>query len=349
MPRRRWWSPKEYAKRRPILAMRSAVLAAIREYFSIQGFVEVETAALQVSPGIDRHIRPIRAEISGAFGAKPQERFLHTSPEFSMKKLLAAGETKIFQTCHAYRDGEEGHLHHPEFTLLEWYRTGETYEALVEDVKKVIQCAADAAGVIDLRHRSLVADPRANWARMTVAEAFQRFSGIDVLEVLDDADNPSVGLFVEAARGAGVRCDESDGWDDVFNRVMLEHVEPALADGPPAILNDYPAPVGALARPKQDDPRVCERVEAYVCGVELANGFSELTDPIEQRRRFERDRQVYQALYGSPAPIDEDFLEALAEMPEAAGMALGIDRLMMLITGTDHIRDVLWAPVDMTS
>lgn len=344
-----WWSPSEYAARRPILRVRSDVIAAIRSYFADQGFIEVETAALQKSPGIDRHIQPLKTSIRGAFETNAVERFLHTSPEFSMKKLLAAGEDKIFQICHVYRDGESGTLHHPEFTMLEWYRAGETYEALIEDVAAVVSQSAAAAKALELRHGERAVDVGQTWTVMTVAQAFQTFAGIDVLAQVDDPLTASAVPFIEVVRAAGIRCDDADRWDDVFSRVMLERVEPALAEGPPTMLKDFPSPVGALARQSPEDPRVCERVEAYVCGVELANGFSELTDPVEQRARFERDAADYRELYGEGAPIDEGFLDALALMPDAAGMALGLDRLVMLLTGAAHIRDVLWAPVDVRS
>lgn len=344
-----WWTPKQYARRRPLLDIRAKVLRSVREHFWDQGFVEVQTPALQVSPGVDRHIRPIRGVVRGAFDSSAVERFLHTSPEFSMKKLLAAGEDKIFQICQVYRDGEEGHLHHPEFTMLEWYRAGETQDALIHDVKSLVDAACTASKSNLLRHEGKSADPRTDWICMTVADAFETFANIDILGLMDDPVRPSIAAFAAEVFAAGIRCAATDKWDDVFNRVMLERVEPALAPGPPALLTDFPTPVGALARQKPEDPRVCERVEAYICGVELANGFAELTDPIEQRERFGRDIADYEGLYGKAPPIDEDFLKALEHMPEAVGMALGIDRLVMLLTGADDIRDVLWAPVDLTS
>lgn len=344
-----WWNRAQYDRRRPNLEVRASVVAALRRDFSEQGFIEVETPALQVSPGIDRHIQPLKTTLRGAFDSPPALRFLHTSPEFAMKKLLAAGEQKIFQMCHVYRDGEDGALHHPEFTLLEWYRAGETYEALIKDIQRIVTAAARAANVRELRQGPLSSDATGPWRRMTAAEAFQNFAGINLSAAVGDELEPAPGPFITMARSAGVRCDDADRWDDVFNRVMLDRVEPALASGPPALLTEFPSPVGALARTKPDDPRVCERVEAYICGIELANGFSELSDPVEQRSRFDRDRAAYEALYGAPPPIDDDFIEALSGMPDAAGMALGIDRLVMLLTGATQIRDVLWAPVAVTS
>lgn len=344
-----WWNRAEYERRRPNLKIRALVLTALRRYFGDQGFFEVETPALQVCPGIDRHIQPLKTSLRGAFESHSAVRFLHTSPEFSMKKLLAAGEQKIFQICHVYRDGEDGALHHPEFTLLEWYRAGKTYEALINDVQGLVMAAAEAANVNEMRQGHLRADPTGPWLRMTVAEAFQKFAGLNLMAAGGDDLEPAPGPFIATARAAGVRCDDGDRWDDVFNRVMLDRVEPALASGPPALLTEFPSPVGALARTKPGDPSVCERVEAYICGIELANGFSELSDPDEQRSRFDRDRAAYEALYGEGPPIDDDFIAALGEMPDAAGMALGIDRLVMLLTGAPQIRDVLWAPVEIGS
>ncbi|NKB43800.1 MAG: EF-P lysine aminoacylase GenX [Alphaproteobacteria bacterium] len=342
-----WWDQSAFSRRRANLQVRNQAIGAVREYLTGQGFIEVDTPAIQVSPGIDRHIRPFKVNVRGPFESADRRRFLHTSPEFCMKKLLAAGEQKIFQICHVYRDGEEGHLHHPEFTLLEWYRAQATYDALMEDVINLASSAAAAVGQACFRHRGYSTDINQAWNKLSVSQAFAEYAGIDLLAEVTGQDELPSRKFVASAEAAGVRCDENDRWDDVFHRVMLECIEPQISDGPPTLLTDFPTPVGALARPKAADSRVCERVEAYACGIELANGFSELTDPIEQRRRFSRDQSAYARLHGEAPPIDEDFLSALAQVPESAGMALGVDRLIMLLTGADHIRDVLWAPVDM--
>jgi lysyl-tRNA synthetase class 2 len=343
-----WWNRSEFSGRRQNLVVRSQVLAEIRRYFADSGFIEIETPALQVSPGLDRHTQPLKTVLTGPFEAQPQHRYLHTSPEFAMKKLLAAGEAKIFQICHVFRDGEDSKIHHPEFTLLEWYRAGKDYRVLMADIEGLLEGVAKTSGTKGFQGGVVSCEAPLAWSRMTIAEAFRQLADIDVAGTIDDPVNPSGKALVAEAQRIDVRCNPEDSWDDVFHKILLEKVEPHLANQPCIFLTDYPTPVGALARRTSSDPRFCERVEAYVCGMELANGYSELTDAVEQRTRFERDRALHASLYGDPPPIDEDFLAALADVPPSAGMALGIDRLVMLLTGAEHIRDVLWAPVDMS-
>lgn len=342
-----WWHKTNYQARQPVLHLRARVLHAIRAFFHNQGFVEVETPVLQVSPGIERHIRPVAAEVRCGAGGEKVSRFLHSSPEFAMKKLLSAGETRIFQICHVFRDGEVGRLHQPEFTMLEWYRTDATYEQLMADVERLVKEVAIAASAPSLSFDNHRWSTDSAWHRTTVADAFRDLAGIDVLATLERDTMDREGLRA-AAIEAGVRTGDQESWDDIFHRVMLEKVEPVLASKGAAFLYDYPAPVGALARRSDDDPRICERVEAYVCGVELANGFSELIDADDQRRRFEADRDHFAMNYGAAPPIDESFLTALQAMPQSAGMALGVDRLIMLLTGAPDVASVQWAPLDLS-
>lgn len=260
--------------------------------------------------------------------------YLHTSPEFACKKLLASGETAIFTLAKVWRNRERGPLHHPEFTMLEWYRAGVAYEVLMDDCVALMRCAAEAAGATALTWRGITADPFAEAERMTVAEAFDRYAGVDLF-----------GDLHAQARTAGVRLADDDTWADVFSRLIVEKVEPNLGHGRPTILCEYPVSEAALARPKPADPRVAERFELYACGVELANCFGELTDAAEQRRRFEIEMEEKQRLYGETYPLDEDFLAALALMPPASGGALGFDRLVMLAAGASRIEQVLWTPV----
>lgn len=327
--------------------LRSEVIAALRMYFTAEGFIEVETPALQVSPGLDRHTKPFETTLTRPFKSRALRRFLHTSPEFSMKKLLSAGETKIFQISHVFRDGEESKIHHPEFTLLEWYRTEEDYKSLISDLEKLVDVAASSVNAQSFRHEEVVCDMNLPWQHITVAEAFALFADIDLFCTFSDLLVPSGDKLAAEANRVGVRCGIDDTWDDIFHKILLEKVDPHLKRMSRVMLRDYPTPVGALARRSDFNPKVCERVEAYICGVELANGFSELVDPVEQRARFERDLSTYASLYGRPPPIDESFLAALEDMPQAAGMALGVDRLVMLLAGADNIRDILWMPVDV--
>ncbi len=334
------WQPGVHAHRRPALLMRSKLLAALRAFFAGRDFVEVETPALQVSPGMEPHIGALATELAEPFGSARHPLYLHTSPEFAMKKLLAAGEQRIYQIAHCWRDGERSPLHHPEFTMLEWYRAGETYEALMADCAALLAAAAWGVDEHRLRRGELQCNPFAAPARVTVAEAFIRHAGIDLLAVLDARDALAAEL-----RRIGLHAGETDTWEDLFHRVMLERIEPQLGVGAPTILCDYPLALAVNAKPSERDPRLAQRFELYVCGVELANGCTELTDAAEQRRRFAVDADLKERLYGVRVPIDEDFLAALAAMPPAAGIALGFDRLAMLTAGAERIDDVLWLPV----
>ena len=274
-----------------------------------------------------------------------RHRYLHTSPEFTMKKFIAAGETRIFEFARVFRNRERTALHHPEFTMLEWYRVGEPYEALMVDCAEFLMIAAECAGNRTLRFRDRRCDPGAEPERLTVAEAFDRHAGIDLLATLDDAGGADVVALKVGAEAAGVRTAADDTWSDVFSRVLAEKIEPRLGDGRATILFEYPTHEAALARPCPHDARVAERFELYACGIELANAFGELTDPVEQRARFEAEMDEKERIYGERYPIDEDFLAALAAMPEACGAALGFDRLVMLATGASRIEQVIWAPV----
>ncbi len=331
-----WWTPDRHADRRPFLLARGAIAGAVRGWFSARDFVEVETAALQVSPGNETHLHAFATEAVGPDGAAAR-RYLHTSPEFACKKLLAAGEARLFTLARCWRNRERGPLHSPEFTMLEWYRADTPYESVMADCAALLALAAETAGSDRLRFRGLEVDPQAEPERLTVAEAFDLHAGIDLMAVLDDRE--------ALVAVAGVRIAPDDTWSDLFTRILLEKVEPHLGRDRATILCEYPASQAALARRKPEDPRVAERFELYACGVELANCFGELTDPVEQRLRLEAEMAEKQRLYGERYPVDEDFLAALAIMPPASGGALGFDRLVMLATGAERIDQVLWTPV----
>lgn len=339
-----FWRPDIHADRRPALMARGRIKAALRRWLEARDFVEVEAAILQVSPGNETHLHGFGTTlIDNAGGAHPY--YLHTSPEFAAKKLLAAGEARIFDFARVFRNRERTALHHPEFTMLEWYRAGEDYGALMQDCAALLAEAARAAGVTQLRWREAAVDPFAEPELLTLQEAFQRHAGIDLLRTVTadgDGDRPA---FAADAIAAGIRITEDDSWSDIFSRILSEKIEPQLGRGRATILCEYPIMEAALARPKPGDPRVAERFELYACGVELANAFAELTDPQEQRRRFEADMDEKARIYGERYPIDEDFLAALAQMPAASGIALGFDRLVMLCTDARRIEDVIWTPV----
>lgn len=336
-----WWSAARYADRRPFLVARGAITRAVRAWFEEQRFVEVETAILAVSPGNETHLHAPRTELVGRDGER-LTRYLRTSPEFAAKKLLAAGEEKIFEFARVFRNRERGDLHLPEFTMLEWYRAHAGYEAVMADSLAVVAQAARATGIGRFSFRGRTADPLAEPEWLTVAAAFDGFAGIDLLATL--ADGVSDRAALAAAAKQKVRIAEDDSWSDIFSKVLVEHVEPKLGQGRLTVLFDYPAPEAALARPKPSDARLAERFEVYACGVELANGFGELTDAEEQRRRFVEAMDEKARRYGERYPLDEDFLAAVAQMPQASGIALGFDRLVMLASGATKIDQVVWTP-----
>jgi len=340
-----WWHPERLAARRPRLMARGRILAALRHWFAQADFVEVETPALQVSPGLEPHLHAFSTELAAPDGSR-LPLHLHTSPEFAMKKLLAGGEPQIFQFARVFRNGERSATHHPEFTMLEWYRAGAQVDDLIGDCMALLREAARVAGGDGLLRRGeLACDPGLAPEIVPVATAFARV-GIDLLATMPNPLAPDAALLIQAAAAIGVRTDPGDRWDDVFFRVFLERIEPYLGSPAPSFITAWPVSMAALARPDPADPRVAQRFELYICGLELANAFGELTDPVEQRRRFEADRATATCLYGRSYPVDEDFIAALAHgLPESAGIALGIDRLAMLATGAESIEDVLWAPV----
>jgi lysyl-tRNA synthetase class 2 len=334
-----WWAPARHADVRPFLVARAAITRALRAWFDEQGFAEVETGILQVSPGNETHLHAPRTELSGADGTR-RARYLRTSPEFACKKLLAAGEQKIFEFARVFRDRERGDLHLPEFTMLEWYRANAEYDAIMADSVVVIAHAAQATGIGQFSFRGKAADPFAEPELLTVAAAFERYAGIDLLSTVRDGEGDRDRLA--AAAMGRVRISDDDTWSDIFSKVLVEHIEPNLGQGRLSILFEYPVPEAALARAKPSDPRVAERFEIYACGVELANGFGELTDALEQRHRFMQAMDEKHRRYGERYPLDEDFLAAVATMPEASGVALGFDRLVMLASGARRVDQVVW-------
>ena len=327
------WRPDRLDRRLPNLQARARLQSSLRQWFAREGFVEVETPILQVAPGAEVHLSGFATDWKSPDGEE-RARWLHSSPEFAMKKLLAGGMQKLFQFARVFRNAEGSVLHHPEFTMLEWYRAGAGYETIMED------CAAllGLTGVKELRWLDRVCDPNATPERLTVAEAFERHAGVDLLGTVGSAEMLS--------RASGIVMHAGDSWEDVFFRIMFEKIEHRLGAGRPTILCEYPISMAALARAKPCDPRVAERFELYCCGVELANAFGELTDPAIQRTRLQADMDEKERLYGVRWPVDADFLAALDHgLPDCAGIALGFDRLVMLATGARHIEDVLWLPV----
>ncbi|HVY86702.1 MAG TPA: EF-P lysine aminoacylase EpmA [Caulobacterales bacterium] len=332
---------RRHADRRGFLHARARIVAAIRGWFADQGFIEVEPGLIVPSPGAELHLQAVEAG----------GRYLHTSPEFAMKKLLAAGEEKIFYLGKVWRAGEEGPLHASEFTMLEWYRAGAPYERVMQDCIALTRLAANEVGASKFSWRERVCDPFAEAQILTVREAFACFASPRAGEVA--AQRPEGGSEEPAASFDAARNPDGPppptpappggGGSEAFSRAIVQ-IEPHLGSPALTLLTEYPISEAALARPAPHDPSVAERFELYACGVELANGFGELTDPVEQRVRLEAAMAEKEKLYGARWPIDEDFLAALAHMPPSSGVALGLDRLVMLATGARTIQDVLWTP-----
>jgi elongation factor P--(R)-beta-lysine ligase len=341
-----WWRPERFALRRERLEQRGRMLAAVRGFFAGEGFVEVDTPALQVSPGLEPHLKAFATELHDPRDSRTRRRYLHTSPEFAMKKLLAAGMPRIWQLAHVFRDGERSATHHPEFSMLEWYRADASWRDLIPDCVGLLRACQDAAAAETLMWHGRSAAPRQLWHEISVAKAFEEYCGIDILATAPDPLNPDMAPLAAEARRIGIEPHPGDDWETLYFRIFLDRIEPNLGIGAPTVLYDFPASMAALSRRNPADPRLAERFELYVCGLELANAFGELTDPAEQRARFRADQAKKQALYGETYPIDEDFLAALeAGLPPSAGIALGFDRLVMLATAAADIEDVLWVPV----
>jgi len=325
------WHPESLAARLPLLRRRNRLTAATRAFFTGRGYLEVETPYAVPAPGEEVHLRPFATRRDHPDGT-PEPLWLHTSPEFAMKRLLAGGAGPIFQFARVWRNGEGGVLHAPEFTMLEWYRPEADMTALIAETTEFLRAVLPPT----VTCRGVTTD-LSRIERLTVADAFTRYVGADLLATLEDA--PALAV------AAGTRLRAAETWEDLFFRLLLERVEPRLGRTHPSFLTHWPAPQAALARRDPADPRVAERFELFVCGIELANAFVELTDPVEQRARFIVDRRRRHALYGPDWALDEDFLAALAfGMPQAAGIALGFDRLAMIATGADRIAQVLWLP-----
>jgi elongation factor P--(R)-beta-lysine ligase len=339
-----WWSPHQHRDRRPALLARSRIDTAFRLWFARNDFLIIDPPALQRSPGNETHLHAFGTGMIGNDGLTTP-MYLHTSPEFTMKKLLAAGETRIGSLGHIWRNRERGPLHHPEFTMAEWYRADASYDAVIEDTVALIRLAAHESGIGSFSFRDRPCDPHAQPERITVADAFREYAGIDLLATIGTDGATDAEALAAQMQSQNIAVPDDRSWSYLFGRILGEKVEPHLGQGRITILDRYPAPEAALARRSSEDGRTSERFEIYACGVELANGFGELTDPAEQRRRFEADMEEKQRLYGERYPLDEDFLAALAFMPEASGVALGFDRLVMLATGAQRIDQVLWAPV----
>ncbi len=333
-----WWHPANFRQKKDNLLARQAIIQEIRQFFHTQGFLAVETPILQTCPTMDAHIHGFVTELRGVDLEHKALKYLQSSPEFEMKKLLVAGAEKIYQICHVFRNGENSPRHSCEFTMVEWYRANADYRDIMKDCERLLRACANKIGLVKYGYKGATCNPHIEWGYLSVEQAFELYASIDITKYLDDTEG-----FRTAVAAMGLHTAKDDAWDDLFFRVMDARIEPHLGMTSPTILYDYPASMASLSRKKNDDLRFAERFELYICGVEVANAFSELTDATEQRARFEAEMVHKRKLYGEAYPIDEDFLDALEfGLPESGGIALGIDRLVMLSVGAEDINDVLW-------
>jgi lysyl-tRNA synthetase class 2 len=327
-------------KKRRNLILRGRILQGIRRFFLEEGFLEIETPCLVSSPGMEPHLRALEVSIHRPEGG-PKRMYLHTSPEYAMKKLMGEGWEKIFQVCRVFRDEEISRIHQIEFTMLEWYRTGADYRKVMEDCEGLLDfLSREVLKGSELIYQGKKIDLIPPAERLSVAEAMQTYGKVDIEKNCDGAS------LLEEARAKGFIFD-SDAYysfEEIFFKVFLEAVEPRLGYPKPTILYDYPAAMGALARLKPENPLWAERFELYIAGLELANAFSELVDPVEQRKRFESEQRLRAVLEKPLYPIDEELLTALSRMPPSAGIALGVDRLAMLFCDVPSIQEVLAFP-----
>src|ERR1700722_18069125 len=291
------WHPESLAARRPFLQRRARLTAAVRDFFAARAYSEVETPYAVRAPGEEVHLRPFATVREHPDGTK-EKLWLHTSPEFAMKRLMVAQAGPIFQFARVWRNREASALHSPEFTMLEWYHPGAGMDDLIAETTDLLRSVLPP--VVTCR---AVSTDLGMVERLTVAEAFARYVGVDLLAIGEDA--PAL------ATAAATRLRDGETWEDLFFRLLLERIEPHLGCQHPTFLTHWPAAQAALARRDYADPRVAERFELYICGIELANAFVELTDPVEQRARFVADRARRHAISGPDWALDEDFLAAL--------------------------------------
>lgn len=318
------------AERLPLLRRRAQMVKGIRAFFDGKGYLEVETPYVVPTPGEEVHLRCFRTLLEHPDGTH-ETRFLHTSPEFAMKRLVAATKQPIFQLARVWRNGERSVTHVPEFTMLEWYHPRASLTVLMDETEQLLKCLLPP--FVHINGMSINIEE--SFERLTMHEAFLRYVGADVLDTAGDA--------YALAQQAKVALRKGETWEDLFFRLLLERVEPYIGLKKPTFLTHWPSEQAALARRDERDPRVALRFELYAGGLELANAFEELTDPVEQRQRFEKDRvRRLELASDQDWEIDEAFLQALSHMPPTAGIALGVDRLVMLATGVPRIEDVLW-------
>lgn len=353
-----WWSPDRHADRRAFLIARNRIKEAVRGWFLDQDFVEVDPGCLQISPGNEAHLHAFQTDLIAPDRSK-HRMYLHTSPEFACKKLIAAGERRLFTFAPVFRNCERGPLHAPEFTMLEWYRAGEAddeqYPAIQQDCSDLLRLAFETSGQGECRWKSRrgTADGEALYRQ--VPAIIEELMGVDLLATIGEDGVPNRDLLAGAAELRGVHISPDESWGDIFSKLMVEvearYSEVADLCGPDGrertlLLDCYPSVMSPLARPDEINQRLAKRFEVFMCGIELANGFGESTNSAQVCTALKEQMAIKKEIYGEQYPIDEEFIRALSVMPpKTAGCAMGFDRLVMLATGATHIDQVLWTPI----
>ncbi len=332
-----------FTKKLPFLLLKNKIISAIKNFFNDEDFTEVDTPILQYSPGMEVHLSAFETFFNSIDGENKNKLYLHTSPEFAMKKLLSYGLKNIYQFTHTFRNEIVSKTHYPEFLMLEWYRTGVNYEKLMNDCEKILKFSLKATGNDFFKYNDKICYPVVE--KLTVQAAFLKYCNFDILKTIDNPLNPSPKLITPFATDLGISVSQNDTWDDIFEKLMLEFIEPNLGVNNAIILYEYPIHQAALSKAKTDNQNIAERFELYVCGVEIANAFTELNDRQTQEDRFIADQIEKQRLYNTTFPIDYEFLDSVENLPLCTGIALGVDRLVMVATHCDDIKNMLWTEI----
>lgn len=334
-----------FERKLPFLLSRNKIIQGIKNFFSTEDFTEVDTPILQYSPGMEVHLFAFETQFNDITETNSKKLYLHTSPEFSMKKLLSFGLKNIYQFTHTFRNEVVSPTHYPEFTMLEWYRIGYNYEKLMDDCEKILHTTLLSVKTEYFEYDNKKCYLNNGIERLTIAEAFQKFCHFDIFATIDNPQNPTKTLIAKEAKKLNINVSDSDTWDDIFEKLMLEYIESNLGCNAPTILYEYPIHQAALSAPKKDNQNIAERFEMYICGVEVANAFTELTNAKTQEERFLHDQKEKEKIYGTTFPIDYEFLDAVSHLKNCTGIALGVDRLVMLATHAKNITDVLWTEI----
>lgn len=330
-----WWHDTEWLGKKNLRDSHRLLLKEIRAICAQLNLLEITTPLLSSHPPYEPHIQPFAVSYQEPFDNAPSQKFLRASPECAMKQYLAAHQEDIYQLAPVFRNNERSKIHYPEFTLLEFYRLHKNQDDVIKDCQTIIHHAATSLQVTAFEHHHKKISLTKKWQRQSVAQAFAHYADFDILATLDNPYEPSPHLIRKEAVRHNIYCETQDDWEVIFHRLFLALLAPHLGMDAPLVLYDYPSPLGLLARPHDQDERLAKRFEIFILGVELANGYEELRGADANRNRL--------ALLQKKEP-DPSFIEAMAHLPPVTGVALGFERLLMLLCGAQKIEDVFFIP-----